>query len=72
MEDCGRRSVKKNSLPGILNQMAADALRDFGGPARGLPLAVVRAGPACGSPITWPQDFPEFVFPSEMVHAHSR
>jgi hypothetical protein len=70
------RKVRKSSLPGILNAMAADALKGFRRTSA-WPAAVVAVLILMGPPLTptqtikWPQDFPEFVFPVKIVHAHS-
>jgi len=62
--------VQKSSLPGILNLMAADALKGFrrtsAWPATAVAVLIVM-----GPPIKWPQDFPDFVFPVKIVRAHS-
>jgi hypothetical protein len=60
----------KASLAGIVNQIAADSLAGFRRtsvwPAVAvLVLVVLRA------PVRWPQDFPELVFPTQMVHGHT-
>jgi len=62
-------SSKKSSLPGILNQIAKDCLPGF---CRGSmwPAMVVLALVFIGEPIKWPRDFPEVMFPTEMVHAN--
>ena len=62
--------VRKSSLPGILNLMAADALKGFRRTSA-WPAAAVAALVFMGPPIKWPQDFPEFVFPVKIVRAHS-
>jgi hypothetical protein len=68
--------VKKSSLPGILNLMAADAIKGFRRtsvwPAAAVAVLVLMGPPVTsGSIIKWPQDFPEFVFPVKIVRAHS-
>jgi hypothetical protein len=68
--------VKKSSLPGILNLMAADALKNFRRTSAWPALAVaglVLMGPPVTSftSIKWPQDFPEFIFPVKIVRNHS-
>ena len=68
--------VKKSSLPGILNLMAADAIKGFRRTSV-WPAAAVAALVLIGPPLTsstaikWPQDFPDFVFPVKIVRAHS-
>jgi hypothetical protein len=68
--------VKMSSLPGILNLMAADAVKGFQRTSA-WPAAVVVVLALMGPPVTtsqtikWPQDFPDFVFPVKIVHAHS-
>jgi hypothetical protein len=68
--------VKKSSLPGILNLMAADALKGFRRTSV-WPVLAVAALILMGPPVTstttikWPRDFPEFVFPVKIVRAHS-
>jgi hypothetical protein len=67
---------KNSSLPGILNLMAADALKGFRRTSV-WPVAAVAVLVLLGAPFTsstsikWPQDFPEFVFPVKIVRAHS-
>lgn len=63
-------NVKKSSIPGILNLMAADALKGFARTSV-WPAAAVVGLALIGPPIKWPLDFPEFVFPVTMVRAHS-
>ena len=68
--------VKKSSLPGILNLMAADAIKGFRRTSV-WPAVAVAALVLIGPPLTsstaikWPQDFPDFVFPVKIVRAHS-
>ena len=68
--------VRKSSLPGILNLMAADAIKGFRRTSV-WPAATVAALVLIGPPFTsstaikWPQDFPDFVFPVKIVRAHS-
>jgi len=62
--------AKKGSLAAILNLMAADAVQGFRRTSA-WPAAVVAGLVLVGSPIKWPQDFPEFVFPVKIVRAHS-
>jgi hypothetical protein len=67
--------VKPGSLPGILNLMAADALKGFRRTSV-WPAAAVVVVALMGPPFTsikaikWPQDFPDVIFPAQMVHAH--
>jgi hypothetical protein len=68
--------VKRSSLPGILNLMAADALKGFRRtsvwPAVALAVLILMGPPVTSiTSIKWPQDFPEFVFPVKIVRAHS-
>lgn len=68
--------AKKSSLLGILNLMAADALKGFrrtsAWPAAAVAVLILMGPPVTSvSSIKWPQDFPEFVFPVKMVRAHS-
>ena len=69
-------AAKKSSLPGILNLMAADALKGFrrtsAWPAVAV-AALVLLGPPFNSitKIKWPRDFPSVMFPVKMVHDHS-
>jgi hypothetical protein len=62
--------VQKSSLPGILNLMAADALKGFRRTSA-WPAAAVVVLALMGPPMKWPQDFPDFVFPTKIVRAHS-
>jgi len=68
--------VRKSSLLGILNLMAADALKGFRRTSA-WPVAAVAVLALMGPPVTsftsikWPQDFPEFVFPVKIVRGHS-
>ena len=62
--------VKKSSLPGILNLMAADGLKGFRRTSA-WPVAAVAVLALMGPPIKWPQDFPDLVFPVKIVRAHS-
>ncbi|MEO8096287.1 MAG: hypothetical protein ABI811_01190 [Acidobacteriota bacterium] len=61
---------KKSSVFGILNQMAADSLAGFRRTSI-LPWAVIAAMIAINAPIRWPQDFPEQLFPTKIVHDHA-
>ncbi|HYV61755.1 MAG TPA: hypothetical protein VE958_03720 [Bryobacteraceae bacterium] len=61
---------KKSSLPGILNLMAADGLKGFKRTSAWPAIAVVVLV-LMGPPIKWPQDFPDLLFPTTIVHAHS-
>ena len=62
--------VKRGTLPNILNLMAADALKGFRRSSV-WPAAVVIVLALIGRPVKWPQDFPDFVFPTGIVHRHS-
>lgn len=62
--------AKASSLPHILNLMAADALKGFRRTSA-WPAAAVVVLALMGPPMKWPQDFPDFVFPAKIVHAHS-
>ena len=62
--------VKKGSLPAILNLMAADARKGFGRTSA-LPFVAVAVLALMGPPMKWPQDFPDFVFPTKIVRAHA-
>jgi hypothetical protein len=76
----------KASIAGIVNQIAADSLAGFrrtsAWPAVAvLALVVIGAPPAAstsaadrgsaGIAIRWPQDFPDLLFPTKMVHRHA-
>ncbi len=61
--------VKKSSLAGILNQVAADGLPGFRRSSM-VPALVVLALVFIGDPIKWPHDFPAVVFPTEIVHSN--
>jgi hypothetical protein len=61
-------SQKKSSLPGILNQMAADSLAGFQRMSI-LPIAVA-AALIFVIPMKWPKDFPDAMFPTKLVHDH--
>jgi hypothetical protein len=68
--------VKKGSLPHILNLMAADALKGFrrtsAWPAAAVIVLALMGPPFTSSTrIKWPQDFPDFVFPTAIVRSHS-
>ncbi len=63
-------SATKKSLAGIVNQMAADAASLFRRTSL-WPAAVVSALALTGAPIPWPQDFPELIFPTRMVHQYA-
>lgn len=60
----------KSSLPGILNLMAADGLKGFRRTSA-WPFAAVGVLALMGAPIKWPQDFPDLIFPTAIVRAHS-
>lgn len=59
----------KASLVGIVNQMAADSLPAFRRSSL-IPAAVVIALIFVNDPIRWPHDFPDLLFPTDMVHKH--
>jgi hypothetical protein len=60
----------KASLAGIVNQIAADSLAGFGRTSA-WPLIAVLVLMFLGAPMRWPQDFPDLVFPTKMVHDHA-
>ncbi len=60
----------RKSLAGIVNQMAADAASLVRRTSI-WPAAVISGLALTGAPIPWPQDFPELIFPTRMVHAHA-
>jgi hypothetical protein len=62
-------NARKSSLPGILNQMAADSISAFRR-SSAWPAMVVVVLMFLGKPVPWPKDFPEQVLPVKMVHAH--
>jgi hypothetical protein len=59
----------KNSLLGILNQMAADSVAGFRRSSV-WPALFVLALVVTGKPIRWPTDFPKEMFPIDMIHTH--
>jgi type IV secretory pathway VirB2 component (pilin) len=63
-------SVRKGSIAGILNQMAADSIAGFRRSSIWA-LIVVFALVLIGPPIPWPKDFPAALFPTEIVHRHA-
>lgn len=63
------RDAPKQSLRGILNQMAADSVAGFRRTSV-WPAAFVLALILIGQPVKWPTDFPKEMFPVEMIHAH--
>ncbi|HEY4365534.1 MAG TPA: hypothetical protein VGN17_31525 [Bryobacteraceae bacterium] len=63
-------SAPRKSLRLILNQMAADAAPGFRRTSI-WPLAVVFSLTVMGAPIPWPQDFPDVLFPTKLVHDHA-
>jgi hypothetical protein len=63
-------NVKKGSLPGILNQIAADCLPGFRRFSL-WPAAAVVALAFIGAPIQWPTDFPDLIFPTAIVHKNA-
>jgi hypothetical protein len=62
-------SAPRASLAGILNQIASDAGAGFRRTSL-IPFAAVIGLAMTGEPIKWPKDFPELLFPTQMVHAH--
>ena len=60
---------KKTSPVAIINQMSADFVAGFGRTSV-WPAAGAIALMLIGRPIAWPKDFPEELFPVEMIHAH--
>ena len=68
--------ARVNSLPHILNLMAADGLQGFrrssAWPAAAVAVLILMGPPfTAHSRVPWPQDFPDFVFPAKMVRSHS-
>jgi len=61
--------VKKNSLPGILNQIADDAARGFNRTSIWPAMAILGLA-LVNRPIQWPTDFPDEIFPVKMIHDH--
>lgn len=62
--------VRRGTLPDILNLMAADARKGFRRSSV-WPAAVMVGLVLVGRPVKWPRDFPDFVFPAQMVRGHS-
>ena len=62
-------SAPKKSFPAIFNSMAADSAPQFRRTSI-WPLALVGGLALMGAPVPWPTDFPEFNFPTQLVHAH--
>jgi hypothetical protein len=62
-------SAKKSSLPGILNQMAADSMGGFRR-SSAIPAVVVIVLMFIGKPVPWPTDFPAEILPVKMIHDH--
>jgi hypothetical protein len=62
--------ASKKSLPAIFNQMAADSAPWFRRTSI-WPFAVLAGLILTGPPIPWPQDFPDSMFPTQIVKAHS-
>lgn len=62
-------TARKSSLPGILNQMAADSMSGFRR-SSALPAIVVAVLMLLGKPVPWPKDFPAQILPVKMVHDH--
>jgi len=63
-------AASKASLPGIFNQMAADAAKGFRRTSL-WPAAVIVTLALMNQPLKWPTDFPEEMFPTQMVHDHA-
>jgi hypothetical protein len=63
--------VKKNSLVGILNQMAADSMHGFRRTSL-WPAAVVVTLILMKSAVPWPKDFPEIGFPVKITHTYQQ
>jgi type IV secretory pathway VirB2 component (pilin) len=63
-------NARKSSLPGIVNAMAADSIRQFRRTSAWPAIAVV-ALMVIGRPIPWPTDFAPEVFPVTMIHQHA-
>jgi len=61
--------ASKNSPAGILDQMAADLAPGFRR-SSAWPAMVVLALALTGAPFHWPKDFPDEVFPVQMLRAH--
>jgi hypothetical protein len=61
--------ASKNSIRHIVNSMSADAAAAFRRTSV-WPAAVLLALILIGKPIPWPEDFPDLVFPANMVHRH--
>jgi hypothetical protein len=62
-------SASRNSLAGILNSMAADSASGFRRTSL-LPVLAIGALALINGPIQWPKDFPEELFPIDMIRAH--
>jgi hypothetical protein len=62
-------NATKSSLPGIINAMAADSIKQFRRTSAWPAVAVI-ALMAIGRPIPWPTDFAPEVFPVKIVHEH--
>jgi hypothetical protein len=62
--------ASKKSLPAIFNQMAADSAPWFRRTSI-WPFAVLAGLVLTGAPIPWPQDFPDSMFPTQIVRAHA-
>lgn len=62
-------SAPKQSIIGILNQMAADTMAGFRRTSV-WPVLFVLTLAFMGKPIKWPTDFPKEMFPTAIVHAH--
>jgi hypothetical protein len=62
--------ASKASLPGIFNQMAADAMKGFRRTSL-WPAAVIVTLALMNHPLKWPTDFPDEMFPIKIVHDHA-
>ena len=63
-------AARKSSVAGILNQMSADSLVGFRRMSV-LPVAAIVTLALMGPPLRWPTDFPEELFPTQIVKQHA-
>ncbi|MEQ1885150.1 MAG: hypothetical protein ABL967_08820 [Bryobacteraceae bacterium] len=63
--------VSKNSLIGIINKMAAETVQGFRRSSI-WPVAAVIALIFIDAPVKWPKDFPQELFPTDIIHKHER